>query len=108
MAVPEHDWYFVQWLAYFEKAQKDVVNDLEWNKSKASLMFNGKQPYSRKDVNQVAEYLSLQPYELLMMPEDAMALRRLRREALTVVETSKKLESLDGEASAEKRDGTNG
>lgn len=104
MAGPAHDWYFVQWLAYFGKLQKDVVQDLEWNKAKASLMFNGKQGYSRKEVNQISAYLNIQPYELLMDPEDAMALRRLRNDALTVVNTGKRLIEGDNE----RRDGTNG
>jgi hypothetical protein len=43
------------------------------------------------------------PYELLMHPEDAMSLRQLRKDALTVVKTSKTLQE-----PANDRTGTNG
>lgn len=92
MAAPSHDWHFSAWLRYFDKKQADVVRDLEWNKSKASLMANGKQPYTRKEINELAAYLEIRPYELLMSPDDAMALRRLRQDAVQVVKSSEILE----------------
>ncbi|MEK9212289.1 hypothetical protein [Sphingomonas sp. 2378] len=106
MAVPEYDWYFREWLAYFGKKQRDVVSDLEWNKSKVSLMAAGKQPYTREEVNEIAAYLSLRPYELLMHPDDAMALRALRSEAMKVVTQTKRFD--DPTEEFEKRDGTHG
>ena len=78
---PAHDWYLPEWLKQYGKIQADLETDLEWNKSKASLMIRGKQRYHRDDVNQVAQYLNLQPYELLMHPADAMAIRQLRIDA---------------------------
>lgn len=82
MAEPRHDWYLKHWLKTLGKKQADVVRDLDWNKARVSLTASGKQPYTRDDVNEVAEYLNLRPYELLMHPEDAMALRRLRSEMI--------------------------
>lgn len=81
---PAHDWYLADWLRYFDKKQADLETDLEWNKSKASLMWNRKQRYHRDDVNQVADWLHLKPYELLMHPDDAMALRRMKESALRI------------------------
>lgn len=81
---PAHDWYLAQWLSACAKEQVDLEKELEWNKSKASLMINGKQRYHRDDVNQVADWLNLQPYELLMHPQDAMAIRQLRIDARRV------------------------
>lgn len=81
---PLHDWYLVEWLRYFGKIQADLERDLEWNKSKASLMCNQAQRYHRDDVNQVAEWLHLKPYELLMPPEEAMNMRQLRQTALKI------------------------
>ena len=101
---PAHDWYFKEWLRYFKKKQADVVRALDWNKSKASLMANGKQPYTRKEINELASYLEVHPYELLMDPDDAMALRRLRQEALQVVKSSEALER----ATEADRTGTDG
>ena len=84
MAAPRHDWFLKEWLATLGKKQADVVNDLDWNKAKVSLTASGKQPYTRDDVNEIADYLHLRPYELLMHPEDAMALRRLRDTAFRI------------------------
>lgn len=85
MAAPHHDWYFKQWLLHFEKIQAEVVKDLGWNKSKASLMFNDKQRYHRDDVNEIAAYLQIEPFELLLPPERAMALRQYRASAEQIV-----------------------
>lgn len=98
MPAPIHDWYFKEWMRHFGKRQADVVRDLEWNKAKASLMWSGKQPYNRADVNEISAYLNLRPYELLMHPDDAMALRSLRAEALRVVKQTQQLEQADEEA----------
>lgn len=85
MASPQHDWYFKQWLEHFGKKQAEVVKDLDWNKSKASLMFNDKQRYHRDDVNELADYLHIEPFELLLPPERAMALRQYRASAEQIV-----------------------
>ena len=81
MAGPVFDWFLREWAATLKKRQVDFVRDLDWNKSKASLMWKGAQPYGRDDVNQVAAYLRIHPFELLMHPSDAMAIRQLRASA---------------------------
>lgn len=86
MAKPAHDWHLVEWLATLRKRQADLVRDLDWNKAKASLMARGLQPYTRDEVNELAAYLNIQPFELLMHPEDAMAYRRLRHAAEAMVQ----------------------
>ena len=75
---PGFDWYLKEWLASLGKRQADIVRDLGWNKARVSLMLRGKQPYDRDSINELATYLNLRPHELLMHPDDAMALRRLR------------------------------
>lgn len=82
MAQPRHDWFLKEWLSTLGKKQADIVRDLEWNKAKVSLTVSGKQPYSRDEVNEIAEYLAIKPYELLMHPDDAMRLRRLKADAI--------------------------
>jgi hypothetical protein len=82
MADPRHDWYLRQWLRFYGKKQADVVADLDWNKARVSLMASGKQPYTRDAVNELADYLNLRPYELLMHPDEAMRMRRLRSEMI--------------------------
>ena len=82
MADPRHDWYLKQWLKTLNRRQADIVRDLGWNKARVSLMLRGEQPYTRDALNELADYLHLKPYELLMHPEDAMNLRRLRAEMI--------------------------
>lgn len=92
MAAPTHDWYLADWLRTLKKKQADIVRDLDWNKARVSLMIRGEQPYTRDAVNELATYLSIHPYELLMHPEDAMTLRQLRKDALLVVASSEILD----------------
>ncbi len=85
MAEPGHDWYLSGWLATLGKKQADIVRDLDWNKARISLMLRGKQPYDRDSLNELAVYLHLHPHELLMHPDDAMALRQMRKAANEIV-----------------------
>lgn len=85
MPAPKHDWFLKEWLGATGKKQADIVKDLDWNKAKISLMANGKQPYTRDEVNELSAYLNLQPFELLLHPQDAMALRQLQASARQVV-----------------------
>lgn len=82
MARPGHDWFLREWLASCHKRQADIVRDLDWNKAKVSLMIRGLQPYTREEVNELADYLNIRPHELLMHPDDAHAIRRLRAEMI--------------------------
>jgi DNA-binding Xre family transcriptional regulator len=82
MAAPQHDWYFKEWLQSCKKKQKDIVNDLGWNKAKVSLMWHGKQAYTREEINEIAAYLNIRPHELLMHPDDAHAIRRLKADMI--------------------------
>lgn len=104
MAAPGHDWYLKQWLRTLGKKQADVAKDLEWNKAKVSLTASGKQPYTRDDVNEIADYLNLRPYELLMHPDDAMRMRQLRAEMMRLAhEAEDDVGDSDGEPNKPKR-----
>lgn len=84
MPAPFHDWYLKEWLATLRKKQADIVRDLDWNKARVSLMIRGEQQYTRDSINELAAYLNIRPHELLMHPDDAMALRRLREDAIKI------------------------
>lgn len=107
MAGPHHDWYLKEWLRTLKKKQAHIVRDLDWNKAKVSLMLRGEQPYTRDAVNELAAYLHLSPYELLMHPDDAMAIRQLRADALRVVETTQRFDESSNVTPLD-RTGTNG
>jgi hypothetical protein len=106
MAKPQHDWYLADWLRHLGKKPADIVNDLDWNKARESLMRRGEQPYTRDAINEIAAYLHLEPFELLLPPERAMALRQYRASAEQIVtlasEQPANVESL-GMAAARKR-----
>ena len=65
--------------------QTDMQREAGWSKATASQLYTGVQSYSPKVVNEAATALKVLPYELLMRPEDAMALRRLRATAIQIV-----------------------
>jgi hypothetical protein len=81
---PEEDWYLQEWMVHFGKRQASLTNELGWDKAKASFVWNGRQPYKKNLVNEIAAWLGIRPYELLMTPRDAMALRRLRQTAVQI------------------------
>lgn len=78
------DWHISEWMAQAQKRQVDLVNELGWTRRKASEVFNGLQPYKRETVNEIAEWLGIEPYELLMSPQEAIQLRHLRQAALAI------------------------
>ena len=80
----EPDWYLKEWLLHLGKKQSSLVNELGWNKSRAHHVWHNVQPYRKEVVNQLAKWLDLEPFELLMPPDQALALRRLRESALAI------------------------
>ena len=81
--LPAPDWYLKEWMHHFGKRQADLIRELGWSRNKASLVWNG-QDYRRDIVNELSAWLSLAPYELLMRPGDALALRGLRDYTLSL------------------------
>lgn len=73
-----HDWYLKEWLASAGISQADLDRLTEWGKRKTSELVSGKQRYNREVVNEAAGILHVAPYELLMHPDDAMAIRQMR------------------------------
>lgn len=82
------DWYLKEWLAFLGKRQASLVNELGWDKSRANHVYHGKQAYKRDLVNEVSEWLEIQPFELLMPPQEAVALRNLRASAILIAKTT--------------------
>jgi len=82
----EPNWYLQDWMRHFGKIQADLTKELGWDKSRANFLFHGKQPYKRERLNEVAAWLSVEPYELLMPPEKALAIRELYKTAERIVQ----------------------
>lgn len=83
-------------MQHLGKRQAALVNELGWDKSKAHIVWHSKQPYRRDLVNEISTWLSIRPYELLMSPNEALALRRLRETAALIV--ADEATSFDGAA----------
>lgn len=79
------DWHLREWLVHFDKKQAALSNELGWNKQKAHHVWHGLQEYRRETVNEVARWLGIEPFELLMRPNEALALRGLRNMAAQIV-----------------------
>lgn len=103
---PSYDWFLREWMASMDppKIQNNLVNELDWPKARASAVFNGAQRYNRDILNEVAAWLNLKPYELLMHPSEAMAIRGLRRTAAAIVASEAPAEQ--AEQPTERRTGT--
>ncbi|MHB8286194.1 MAG: hypothetical protein ACYDD1_16170 [Caulobacteraceae bacterium] len=78
-------WYLREWMAHFKKERTSLVAELGWEGKRAHQIWHGQQSYRRKDIAQVAEWLGLEPHELLMKPADALSLRSLRKAAMQLI-----------------------
>jgi transcriptional regulator with XRE-family HTH domain len=86
------NWYLREWMESLGVKQAEMIRRTDWSKATMSQLYNNKQDYSPKIVNEAALALNVAPYELLMRPDTAMALRRLRQDALRVVEDTRPLD----------------
>lgn len=72
------DWYLQDWFASLGMIQRDLVTKLDYPPATANALWHGVQRYRRDHIADVSALLNIEPWELLMHPEEAMALRRLR------------------------------
>lgn len=90
-------WYLKEWMAARgmkgRGAQAKMMQLTDWSKATMSQLYNGSQDFSPKILREAADALGCQPYELLMPPEQAMAILRLRKDALRIVEDARPLET---------------
>lgn len=103
-SAPTWDWFLADWMKSLGINQTTLRDRADWSKTAASEICSGKTGYSKRLVNEAAHALNIHPYELLMHPDDAMALRRMRQEALRIVESSRDLDA-DSEPAAERKSG---
>jgi transcriptional regulator with XRE-family HTH domain len=83
-----HRWYLPEWCTLHGKRQADLERDLGWPRAKTSMLWNGKQRYTQEQIDEVSIYLGVEPYELLMPPDEAVGLRQLRDAARSIVANS--------------------
>lgn len=74
----EQGWYLQEWFAVGGLKQAHLVTQLGYGKNTAFRLWHGLQPFGRDNVLEISQLLNITPAELLMPPEEAMAIRRLR------------------------------
>jgi hypothetical protein len=79
------DWFLKEWMAFKKRRQAQIIRDIGWERGRVSKVVNSRQAYARDDVNTLAAWLEIEPFELLMPPAEALALRRLREAAHLIV-----------------------
>ena len=83
------NWYLREWMDMVfpqERGRQAKMSELTgWPKATTSQLYNNIQDYSPKLVNEAAAALKTEPWELLMPPERAMAIRRIRSTAEEIV-----------------------
>lgn len=78
------DWYVNEWLATLKMSQADLGRATGWGKARVSEICSGKTNYYREIVNEIARAMNIHPFELLLHPDDAMAIRRLSQDAVHI------------------------
>lgn len=82
--------------------QSDMMKLTGWSKAKMSQLYNGQQDFNSEVLMEAAAALNCEPAELLMEPERAFAVRRLRETAAVIVADAPK------PIAADRRTGTDG
>lgn len=78
---PFYDWYLKEWLATLRKPNSWFEIETGWTHRIANQLINRKTRWNRDHLALAASVLHLAPYELLMHPDEAMHVRRLRAAA---------------------------
>lgn len=89
------NWYLREWMDSLGVIQAEMCRRTGWSKASCSQLYNNKQDYSPEIVNAAAQALHVEPFELLMRPERAMALRRQREAALVLAHDSEVIDAAE-------------
>ncbi|MBX4388564.1 hypothetical protein K4H03_20985, partial [Mycobacterium tuberculosis] len=73
-----------EWMKTLDMKNKDLQEQCGWTVRITNQRINRKIRWHRDHLNLAAKALNIYPYELLIPPEDAMAIRRLRSDAIRI------------------------
>lgn len=82
---PKAPWYLREWMKVRGKKQTHLQSELGWSSGNANALFHGKTRYHEDTLAEAADWLHIEPHELLMHPTTALAMRRLRQSAEAIV-----------------------
>lgn len=86
MASIMHDWYLREWLDATGCSVTTLRERTGWTYRITSQMVNRKLRWNRDHLSQAATALHLDPWELLLHPQDAMEIRQLRSQVARAAE----------------------
>jgi len=106
-------WFLREWMETAglggRGAQTRMMELTGWSKATMSQLYNGTQGYSPDIIETASVALNVEPHELLMHPERAMAMRQFRESAATIVGTTPPANTPPAAAFGEaRRNGTHG
>lgn len=101
------DWFLVEWMKSKEMKQADLMRRTGWTKATTNDIVHGRTNYYRQILNEAASALQIQPWELLMPPEDANALRAMHEGGIKLAAETRNVWR-GPPADEQKRDGTDG
>lgn len=79
-----HDWYLREWVNALDCTVTQLRERTGWTHRIASQLVNRKLRWNRDHLSEAAFALHIEPFELLLHPDDAFALRRLRADAIRI------------------------
>jgi len=82
------DWFLPAWMDHLHVNQASLARMTGWSIATTNDIYHGRTEYYRGIMNTAATALNIHPFELLMHPDDAMAMRQFRHQALRVAEAS--------------------
>lgn len=74
---PPHDWYLTEWMAEKGFNQTQLRERAGWSQRKGSEICNGGR-YNRDIVNDVARVLQVEPWQLMLPPDEAFNIQMIR------------------------------
>lgn len=84
----KYGWFLREWMAAMgldgRGAQAEMMRRTGWSKATMSQLYNGVQDYNPIVLEEAAEALHARNYDLLMHPDEAMALRQFRLSARVI------------------------
>lgn len=85
---PGVPWYLNEWMSFLKiTRQVDLMKRTGWSKATASQLVNGEQTFSPSILKTASEAFGIEPFELLLPPDRALAMRQFYKGAIKVVET---------------------
>ncbi len=84
LSTEDPNWFLADWMTHRGKRQADAFREIGVERPRMNKLYNGKQDFTRADLVLMARWLEIEPYELLISPTEADALRRLRETAYQI------------------------